>query len=440
MFQQEVRRLSLAATGDSLITQHLSVFREPAFLKMVDLIKDADVRFTNLEMLLNNFEGYPAAESGGTWVSAHPSMLQELQRMGFNLYAWANNHTLDWGEGGLLATLRTLEEAGVAHAGVGMNLAEARRPAYLELEQGRVALVSMCSSFADFGRAGDSRPDCQGRPGLNPLRMQTSIQVDEQTLALLQRINDELTLDAKDQLRMKLGMLKPQEAGTLKFGNLKFVTGEQKGVRTTVNQADAEGNIRAIRDARRQADWVVVSIHSHEVAEGDLEVPAEFMEAYSRRCIDEGADIVIGHGAHVLQGIEIYKGKPIFYGLGNFVFQNETVRHQPADFYERVGLGPSATPADVFDARTESGAKGFPSKDYYWESVFPYVTWEDGSVTEIRLYPIDLGFGKPRAVRGRPMLAGEALGRKIIKRLERMSTPYGTRISWNPEGYGVVEL
>jgi poly-gamma-glutamate capsule biosynthesis protein CapA/YwtB (metallophosphatase superfamily) len=434
------RRLSLTATGDALITQRLSMFREPAFVRMIDVIQSADVRFTNLEMLLHKFEGYPAAESGGTWVAAEPAMLDELRWTGFNLFAWANNHTLDWGEGGLKATLRTLDDAGVVHAGVGMNLAEARRPAYLDLEQGRVALIAMCATFANFGRAGHSRPDVVGRPGLNPLRFDTTVAVDEETLATLKQITDNYALDAKEQLSIRLGFAKSPEAGTLKLGNLKFKVGEARGVHTKVHEGDADGNVRAIRDARRQADWVVVSIHSHEIEGGDLETPAGFFPAYARQCIDAGADIVIGHGPHVLQGVEIYQGKPIFYSLGNFIFQNETIRHQPADFYERVGLGPDATPADVFDARTEGGAKGFPSEAAYWESVVPHITWEDGKVTEVRLYPIDLGFGLPRAVRGRPLLADDELGRKIIDRMARMSARYGAEITWNAEGYGVVSL
>lgn len=440
MFNPLKRKLTLTATGDSLFTQRLSMFTEPNFLQMVDVIQSADVRFTNLEMLLHKFEGYPAAVSGGTWVQADPSMLKELQWLGFNLYAWANNHTLDWGEGGLIATLRTLEEAGVAHAGVGMNLAEARRPAYLDLDQGRVALVSMCSTFAEFNRAGHSRPDVQGRPGLNPLRFDTVVEVDAETLQTLERINKEFQLDAKEQLSLSLGFANPPAPGTLKFGNTKFQIGENRGVHTSVHKGDADGNLRAIRDARRQADWVVVSIHSHEIEGSNLEVPAEFFPVFARQCIDEGADVVIGHGPHVLQGMEMYKGKPIFYGLGNFIFQNETIRHQPHDFYERVGLGPEATPADVFDARTDNGKRGFPKHQIYWESIIPHVTYEDGKVTEIRLYPIDLGFELPRPVRGRPMLATKEHGKKIIEQMDRMSQPYGTRVTWNEEGYGVVVL
>lgn len=441
MFHPLKRQLSLTATGDALITQRFTVFTEPRFTDMLDLIRRSDVGFTNLEMLLHKFEGYPAAESGGTWVAADPALLDDLKEAGFNLYAWANNHTLDWGEGGLAATLRHLEASGVVHAGVGMNLAEARRPAYLDLDQGRVALVAMCSTFANFGRAGHSRPDVQGRPGLNPLRYETTVEVDKETLSLLERITQEFQLDAKAKLSTRLGFAKPPAPGTHKFGNLTFKESESgRGVRTVPHKGDADGNLRAIRDARRQADWVVVSIHSHEIAGGDLEVPAEFMVTFARQAIDAGADIVIGHGPHVLQGMELYNGKPIFYGLGNFIFQNETVRHQPADFYERLGLGPDATPADLFDARTENDAKGFPSDPAYWESIIPHVTWEGGQVKEIRLYPIDLGYGLPRSVRGRPMLADAQLGRKIIDRMARLSAAYGAQIAWNDEGYGVVQL
>lgn len=440
MFNPTRRQLTLAGTGDALITQRLSCFTEPAFLELARVLRSADVRFTNLEMLIHNFEGYPAAESGGTWLAAEPAILDELKWLGFNLYAWANNHTLDWGEGGLFATLRHLEAAGVVHAGVGRNLAEARRPAYLDLDQGRVALVAMSSTFAEAGRAGQSRPDVVGRPGLNPLRFDTVVEVDADTLATLHRIRDEFGLGAREDLRIRLGFARPPEPGTLTFGSLKFRAGEGRGVRTTPHRGDAEGNLRAVGDARRQADWVVVSIHSHEMPGADLEAPAEFLVTFARACIDAGADIVIGHGPHVLRGLEIYQGRPIFYSLGNFIFQNETVRHQPADFYEKLGLGPDATPADAFDARTENGRKGFPSLPAYWESVLPYVTWEGGRLAEIRLYPLDLGYGLPRPVRGRPLLAAPELGERIIERMDRLSAPFGARVHWHSHGYGVVAL
>lgn len=434
------RQMRLVATGDSLITQRLSCFDEPPFRRLREIIQQADVRFTNMEMLFHNFEGYPQAQSGGTWVCASPAIFRELQWMGFNLFAWANNHTLDWGEGGLFGTLRTLEEAGAVHAGVGRCLAEARRPAYLDLDVGRVALISMCSTFHEFNRAGDSRPDVQGRPGLNPLRFETIIEVTPEQLAFLRSLDEQLGFAEEIRQKVALGFRNPDPEGIVTCLGQRFAVGNQARVRTRPHRGDLEGNLRSIRDARRQADWVIVSIHAHEGLGPDVERPAEFLEEAARACVDAGAHAVIGHGPHVLRGIEVYKGVPIFYSLGNFVFQNETIRHQPADFYERVGLGPDATVADVFDARNQGGRGGFQAKRFYWESVVASCQWEEGELTGVRLYPIELGFQLPRPVRGRPMLAEGEAGRRIIQRLAELSAPYGTEVTWHEDGYGYVAL
>src|SRR5204863_9437385 len=98
--------------------------------------------------------------------------------------------------------------------------------------------------------------------------------------------------------------------------------------------SDIEDNLRWIREARRQADWVIFHFHNHEYAQSSLVVaqtqtelddPADFMRAFARMAIDAGADIIVGHGSHTPLGIELYKGKPIFYSLGSLIFQNETV-------------------------------------------------------------------------------------------------------------------
>lgn len=97
--------------------------------------------------------------------------------------------------------------------------------------------------------------------------------------------------------------------------------------------------LRRIDEAKRQADYVLVSIHAHEMEGETKEKPAEFLKTFARACIDQGAHAVIGHGPHIVRGIEIYKNRPIFYSLGNFIFQNDTVSCLPAEFYEKYGLG-----------------------------------------------------------------------------------------------------
>ena len=105
---------TIALTGDSLITMKLSVHTDPPFLKMIDLIRGADAAFTNLEMLLHDYEPYPSTESGGTYMRADPSMAKELVWAGFDMVARANNHTGDYGVEGARITTRHVAAAGLS--------------------------------------------------------------------------------------------------------------------------------------------------------------------------------------------------------------------------------------------------------------------------------------------------------------------------------------
>ena len=138
-------------------------------------------------------------------------------------------------------------------------------------------------------------------------------------------------------------------------------------------------------------------------------------------------------------GVEIYQGKPIFYSVGNFVFQNETVGFFPADAYERFDLDLRATPSDFLDARTSGGKKGHPSDPAYWENMFAVCHFDKKKLKEIKIFPIDQGFGRPRPQRGRPLLAEGEVANRVIERVTRLSRRYGTKIS-NRDGVGIIEL
>ena len=141
-----------------------------------------------------------------------------------------------------------------------------------------------------------------------------------------------------------------------------------------------------------------------------------------------------------MRGIEIYQGKPIFYSLANFIFQNETVRFLPGDMYERYGVSAGGHPGDVQDARIErSSTGGWPGLRDYWESVIAVPRFDDGQLSEIRLYPITLGFETPRPQRGRPKLADAESGRRIIEAIKKLSEPYGVSVHYQrDENVGVV--
>jgi Bacterial capsule synthesis protein PGA_cap len=147
----------------------------------------------------------------------------------------------------------------------------------------------------------------------------------------------------------------------------------------------------------------------------------------------------VGHGPHVLRGIWTFKGKVIFYSLANFIFQNETVTLLPADSYEQYDVGPDALPADLFDARSDRDRRGFAPDPLYWESVVTRVAFRNGRPAEVRLIPITLGFGRSRWQRGRPETADPQSSAKILARLQKLSEPFGTKITVR-EGRGMITV
>ncbi|NIQ07675.1 MAG: CapA family protein [Candidatus Korarchaeota archaeon] len=420
--------LTLSLVGDSFVTMRQSVYDEPSFKQMVALIRDAHAGFTNLEVTLHEYEGYPAAQSGGTYTRADPHIIEDLKWMGFDLYSTANNHSLDYSYQGLFSTIASLKEANVTYAGTGKNLAEATAPAYFATKAGRIALISATSTFADWARAGSQRRDMQGRPGVNPLRYDTEYIVTEDTIETLKEIAAKLDLPKRIQ-----------EEGSYRFLGRKFVKGEEPKIRTKPNKEDMERNLTAVNHAARQADYVVFSLHAHEGRGSNHVKPAQYIETFARSCIEEGAHVLVGHGHHALRGIEIYEGKPICYSLGNFIFQNETVLKMPADFYRDLDMDPyTGNPADAFDKRHEYYAKGqpgmpaefkwFTTDEKYWVSVIAKVRFDGGELKTMELYPVTLGMDRPRSQRGRPMLASEEKAVEVLETLQKRSEPYGTEI------------
>jgi poly-gamma-glutamate synthesis protein (capsule biosynthesis protein) len=425
--------ITFALTGDAIISRRLSVYQEPEFLEVRRLMQGATAAFTNAEILFLDYDEpdvIPSAQSGGTYMRAAPELVDELTWLGVDLVSLANNHTMDYGVGGLRANKRWIEAAGLVHAGVGENLAQARAPGYLETPGGRVALISVASTFADFGRAGPQRKDMRGRPGLSPIRYQTIHYVTEARFEQLAGLLNELTSE--------LGVRGSVRGDELRFLGETFRKGDQARTTTVPHEGDLEEILATIRDAKRQANWVIVTSHSHESG-ASRDVPADFIMEFARAAIDAGADLWVGHGPHILRGIEIYKGKPIFYSLGNFIFQNETVELQPADNYLRYGLSGEHLPADFYDTREERSGGGFPANPLYWEAVIAVAEFRAGQLSEIRLHPITLGHGLPRPQRGRPLIAKGDLGRKIIGDLQRLSAPLGTKISFE-NGIGVIRV
>jgi poly-gamma-glutamate capsule biosynthesis protein CapA/YwtB (metallophosphatase superfamily) len=415
-----------ALAGDSIITRPISIYREPEFLKLIEIVRGADAAFTNLEMLFHDYESYPMHESGGTWMRADPALVKDLVWAGFDLVSRANNHAGDFGVGAMRLTTKYVREAGLVQAGVGESLTEAREARFLETPKRRVALVSTASTFPDHSRASDTRGDIPARPGLNPLRFKTTTVVSRDTLEALRGVARATGAEGRAD----------GEPLTL-FGR-RFVAGDQPGTRTEPNRSDVDGMARVVRSAARMADAVIVSIHAHEGGKDRTE-PADFLVTFAHAMIDAGADIVVGHGPHVVRGIEIYKGKAIFYSVGDFIFENETLLRFPAEAYEAIGLGRDSEIGDFNESRSDRDRRGFNADREVWESFVATVQWTGKQMSGIRLYPISLGFGLSMTERGRPKLAEPALARHILENVSARSAPFGTRIV-DENGIGRVVL
>jgi poly-gamma-glutamate synthesis protein (capsule biosynthesis protein) len=424
--------LRLLLTGDSILQRRLQSRTDPVLGPLFDRVRAADVAFTNLEVLANDYRGDPALESGGSHFGGPAWVLDELTDAGFGLFATATNHALDYGVSGLLHTIEALEARGLSFAGVGRNLEDARRPVYHTHPHGTVAMISCASSFAKGQEASAQRPDLPGRPGLNPLHFETVHEVTEAQLATLREIAEQLGLEKERLQKIKMGFaFAPSDASVFPLNGMNFRpitnSSNRPAVRTTPSRKDIDGIVRWIAEARGLSDVVMVSLHAHEQG-ADKEIPAEFIPAFARQMIDAGADLVAGHGPHLLRGMEIYKGKPIFYSLGNFIGQNELVPKMPADAYERFRADPALTPGQVYQKRTDGDKGGFPADRRFWESVLPELTYEDGALKAIELIPISLGWKEARHKRGRPRLAGAEEGRAILDRFAALSKPFGTVI------------
>ena len=415
------KKTTFIATGDSFITRRLSSQGYTGFDEVREIIEACDVRFNNLEMTVHNQEGFPAAASGGTWAMAQPEVLDDLTRYGFNLFNTANNHSCDYSHGGGLATIRNLQERNLVFAGTGKNLAEAAAPAYLEVKDARVALIAVSSTFREAAPAGNQSPYVIGRPGLNPLRFKKTIHVTKEHYEALQQIENATQLDA-DKLRViRNGYELPPPAGQLYFAQMNFQLDTVNKIRTEPLEKDMKRVIAAVEEARRQADYVLISVHSHD---GEPTMPAEFLQIFCRTCIDRGADAILGHGPHELRGIEIYKGKPIFYSLGNFIFQTETVALQPADAYEKVNMPHNTQVGEFMNNRNKGGTVGYIIQPNIWRSVMAQFTAEDGKITEVKLHPITLNMGAARSRMGWPCLLHD---NDVLEYLQTLSEPFGTQ-------------
>lgn len=366
--------ITITLVGQSMIRSDIRA-TAPAAVPIIQRLLKGDVVFTNLEAAIAE-KGETIHEGRGFLTP--PEALDSLTTFGFNLLSLSGNHAFDLKVTGVQNTIREADSRKIVHAGTGNNLAGAAAPGYLHTPKGTIALIASASGLITPG--GSATAD---RPGVNELRVEAGDKENEATADL------------------------PGAPGN------------------TPNQEDSQRILQSIRDARQHADLVIVYQHNHIFGnhsfatiftEGMEErlAPNDWLKKWTHAEVDAGADIIVMHGAPLLHGVEIYHGKPIFYDLGNFIYNLPpwlTYIHEPINF----------------------------------ESAVAYLQFQGKQLQSISFRPIILNYlgeGQPDVhneyannqfidTRGLPSPATGARAGYILQRLADASKPFGTKIAIN---------
>lgn len=423
--------MKFTAAGDMIIQKKIYPGYE-GFGALADFIKQGDARFFNLETTLN-YEGETCASqfSGGTYIRTEPDVLDDIEPFGFNMTSANNNHALDFSYAGLEATIDALDASGLVHAGLGRNLAQAAAPKYLETPNGRVALIAVNTSFDPTAMAGAQSPHFPGRPGINGLRVESYIELPQGDIDYIKQIAKDTNINAEKEITRAEGYFPPLADNEAELGTMKFVTGTQRRFVCKVNRTDMERVKKAIYEAQLQADYIMISVHSHQLSGSAKESPSEFLQAFAHECIDAGAHAILGHGPHLLRPIEIYKDCPIFYSLGDFILQLYNVQIAPEDFYEKNGLTSAATVHELLKKRSKDFTVGLMTDKRMFRSVIPYWETEGTKLTKLVLLPIEMDMEGNKSRQGLPYISKNP---EICEYLAKMCEPFGTKVTQQPNG------
>ena len=429
--------MKFTAAGDAIIQRRIQK-DFVGFEELAPFIEQGDARFFNLETTLN-YEGDTCSSqlSGGTYIRTNPEVLEDLENFGFNMTSFNNNHAMDFSVDGFLQTLDYVNQSNFVHSGAGMNLAEASAPKYLETNAGRVALIAVNTNFSPDMMAGEQTPRVPGRPGINGLRLDSYVEVPKEDLEVIKRIAKETNINAAKEITRKEGYYPELADNEAEFGEMKFVEGETSRFVRKINKKDMDRVEKAIYEAQLQADYIIVSVHCHQLSGDKKETPADFLEEFAHRCIDVGANAIVGHGPHLLRPIEVYKDSPIFYSLGDFILQLYNIEFAPQEFYEKYGLSAStSTIHELLKTRSKDFSVGLMTDKRMFQTVVPLWETEGTKLVSLKLMPVQAAMEGNKSEIGLPRRVD---GYEICEYLNKMCEPYGTRVIREEDGILRVE-
>jgi len=429
--------LTVTAGGDAFMVQGFPRGYAPD-RRLKEWIASGDARLVNFETVVNDGTCRPAAWSGGTWSSMDPSVMPDFLAFGFNGCGCANNHSTDFSWDALFATMNAFRALKMPFAGIGENLQEATRAAIVGTPHGRVAFLSVSASFHPDALAGWKTSRSPGRPGLSGIRHKETYLVTERQLEAVREIASQTGINGNRELDIRTGFTAPDEPGTFQMGALAFKVADAPGRTSACDAKDLKRLTEAIAEARKSADVVVVLAHSHTMRFKNVEEPAPYFVEFCHAAVDAGADAVMGGGTHQLKGIEVRNGRPIFYSLGDFVFQNNVVPLAPPDFCEKYGVPIDADAKTAFAARSKGGKVGLHAFRENFLSVVPRLSCENVRVMKIEMLPIELHWRHDWDVNGLPRTADAEATGVIVAALRRTSAEFGTKIELRDDG--IVEV
>lgn len=434
------KELANKMTGDYVfVSVGDMLYQEPASRRIskqfVQLFREADTAFGNLEGYLVDRQFWAGVNGyRNNW--APKELAEDLADMGFD---FVGPGEADGGEAGQLATMKYLDEAGIKRAGYGPNLTIARQPAFQELPQGRVAMVSAfpIGAIADGPAARNKTLNNFGEvAGMNPLRLTVWHTVTEEQFAQLRAIRQSI-LDRRTEPDVARPTDLPKDKpGKLSFLGKNYMIADKPGeYHYEMNPTDVQAQILAVRNAKEYSDFVFFSMHVHEnryafQAYSHDHYPANYVRELAHKLIDNGLDVFVGHGNHTMQGIEIYKGRPIFYNHGNFAVHRFGSEDSPPN-------PENLTYIEANELRDSWLQQYINLVAYAAQSIY-----KDGKLTEVRIYPADLGVNQDEVPWSRSSIArtpSPELARRILSEVQEYSKPFGTNIEIR-NGVGIIRI
>jgi poly-gamma-glutamate synthesis protein (capsule biosynthesis protein) len=374
----------IAAVGDMMVSDPVPNRSLPEVQALYRVLQDADIAFGNCEQAIAS----QGVLKGGFPQTAPLEMLDDFRTSGFDMLSLANNHAFDLGEGGLMQQIAESKMRGFTLAGAGRNLEEATAAGIMTAKGQRVGLLAFLCAPEDFQRP-DVMAEFRAQAGKSGVGLVTGarVHVPGSPIPLLMPHASDMRV-MTDAVRRARANVDTLLVSFHQHWNLDVAPGGGRG--------------RGGQAPRRTLVPAQLESAGNQVAEG--------RRVICQAAVDAGADVVIGHGPHVLNGIEVYRGKPILYSLGHFYMS--LLRDGKA--LPRMQISPSLA---------RLAEDNYYLEEHRWAAVARIVC-RRGTVTQLQVLPAFMDVQKD----GYPAFPADGDAATINRAMRELSRPFRTDI------------